>query len=251
MKTTGSGEATTVNGVLSDSGRKQKVTSSDPLWVKRLPDGRRELLRDLRVDVSRKRDESLVATVPKGFVTDYSSLPFGTRWVVHWSRVDVAGVVHDYMYRCDATLSKSGTTCRVIDYCRPCADAIWHRVAISGYRRANCVQGWLCWLALRVFARCSFQRRSVGWSPDRTPASEQCGTKRLVGLLVVVAVMVALCRCVVWGAIGMGLLALLCGVLLVMAVVLTALVLCDRAENGTEGTRILRRAHGCGCNGEA
>ena len=34
-----------------------------------------------------------IVAVRKDLVTDYSSLPWGTRWRLHWSRVDVTGVV--------------------------------------------------------------------------------------------------------------------------------------------------------------
>ena len=34
--------------------------------------------------------------VPEGFVTDFSSDPIG---LLDWSKVDVAGVVHDYLYQ--------------------------------------------------------------------------------------------------------------------------------------------------------
>lgn len=70
-----------------------------PLQVQRLPDGRRKLLRSLNVDVSPARDLSDVQTVPCDFETDYSSLPRGMRWAIHWIRVDVAGVLHDCHYR--------------------------------------------------------------------------------------------------------------------------------------------------------
>ena len=35
-------------------------------------------------------------TVRLPFTTDYSSLPWAKRWLVNWSRVDIAGVVHDH-----------------------------------------------------------------------------------------------------------------------------------------------------------
>ena len=67
-----------------------------PLQTERLPDGRRFLLRNLVV----KLDDGTKITVPAGFETDFSSLPWRTRWAIHWTRVDVAGVVHDFLYWC-------------------------------------------------------------------------------------------------------------------------------------------------------
>lgn len=89
------------------------------LQVERLANGRRKLLRDLRYAVG-----DTVVIVPAGFVTDYSSIPFGFRWIMRWNRVDVAGVVHDCLYRDP-------------DYPRLRADWIWFKVARSGRRRAR------------------------------------------------------------------------------------------------------------------
>ena len=69
-----------------------------PLQVEKLPDGRRKLLRTLRVDVSPNGDRSEIVKVCKDFCMDYSSLPWGLRWLVNWDRVDIAGVVHDHIY---------------------------------------------------------------------------------------------------------------------------------------------------------
>ena len=70
-----------------------------PLRVERLPDGRRKLLRPLKVDVSPTAHGQDIQTVPEGFSMDYSSLPWDLRWLVKWDRVDIAGVVHDHLYR--------------------------------------------------------------------------------------------------------------------------------------------------------
>ena len=68
------------------------TTVCDPgaLQVERKKDGSRELLQDLVVRVP-IGDEDEEIKVPKHFSTDYSSLPPGTRWVVNWDRVDLAG----------------------------------------------------------------------------------------------------------------------------------------------------------------
>lgn len=122
------------------------------LRVERLPDGRRQLVRDLRVDVSRDVDGNDIVEVPKDFVTDYSSLPWGTRWLVHWSRVDVAGVVHDYLYRCGGTMPDT--------YSKAQSDRIWRWIALSGDRRAWPYQAWIGWFALRLFGWWAFRKRN-------------------------------------------------------------------------------------------
>ena len=78
-------------------------------------------------------------------MTDFSSIPTLFQWVVHWSKVDVAGVVHDYLYD-RGTLSRWQ------------ADRVWFEVARSGDHRANCVQASACWLALRLFGWCVWCR---------------------------------------------------------------------------------------------
>lgn len=136
------------------------------LQAEKCADGRRQLLREIRVDVSRNVDKSRIVRVPAGFVTDYSSLPWGTRWFMHWSRVDVAGVVHDYLYRCGKEMPD--------EYTKADADRIWRRVALAGARRALCHQAWLGWLALRLFGWCFFLRRDVWAYTDEPTASRKC-----------------------------------------------------------------------------
>lgn len=62
---------------------------------------------------------------------DYSSIPWGLRWLVNWSRVDIAGVVHDHIYRKKTEF----TWCERWD-----ADVVWFRLARSGVNRANWLQ---------------------------------------------------------------------------------------------------------------
>lgn len=106
---------------------------SGPLQTERLEDGRRKLLRDLIVEV-----DGEAINIPMNFTTDYSSIPVFASWIVRWSRVDIAGVVHDYVYR-------------IKKYSRHRADAIWYKVAISGEHRANRLQAIVCWAGLRLF----------------------------------------------------------------------------------------------------
>lgn len=151
--------------------------------VERCSDGRRRLLRKLRVDVEADSAKTDIVRVPKGFVTDYSSLPWGTRWLVHWSRVDVAGVVHDYLYRCGKDVPDSYTNAE--------ADAIWRRVAVFGDRRAYCHQALLGWIGLRLFGWWSFRRLDEWAYTDRPTSSRHCARKwttRRARMLVPVAV---------------------------------------------------------------
>lgn len=127
---------------------RSKVTSR-PLLVERRPNGRRTLYRDLTVKV-RVHRKCYEITIRTGFNTDFSSIPTVLHWIVRWSRVDVAGAVHDWLYY-TAALNREE------------ADLVWWRVARSGKNRANVLQGGLCWLALRLF----------GWSAWHSHADNQ------------------------------------------------------------------------------
>lgn len=105
---------------------------SELLQTERQNDGTRVLLRDLIVRV-----ESDTITVPTGTVTDFSTIPWFGRLLVRWSRVDIAGVVHDYLYHTQ-------------DFTRSKADKIWRLCAFSGTHSANWFQAWVGWVALRI-----------------------------------------------------------------------------------------------------
>ena len=112
------------------------VLFSGPLQTERLPSGRRRLLRELSVHV-----DGRLRIAPKGFETDFSTLTRLGHAFVDWSRVDVAGVIHDALYS------------RRVN--RRQADREWRLIARSGKHRAMLWQAWLCWLVLRL----------VGWWP--------------------------------------------------------------------------------------
>ncbi len=115
---------------------------SKPLQTERLPNGSRKLLRDLVVGV-----DGVEITVPRDTITDYSSIPWFARWFVRWSKVDIAGVVHDWLY------AKG-------EYERCRSDKIWRMVAVAGEHRATHFQAWVCWLVLRLFG-------SFAWNKHR------------------------------------------------------------------------------------
>ncbi len=117
--------------------------SQDPsqdtrLRTERLANGKRELLADLT-----RQSCGATIVVPEGFPTDFSSIPFWARFVVRWSRVDVAGVVHDWCYDIGLT-DPSGQPSREL------SDAIWRDIARRGESRANTFQAWVCWAGLRL-----------------------------------------------------------------------------------------------------
>ena len=105
-----------------------------PLETRRLKDGKRKLTADLVLLVNKVR-----YVVPEGFVTDFSSYPWMFRWIVRWSKVDVAGVFHDWLYRTGILTRKE-------------SDRLWREVAMAGQHSANKPQAYLSWLGLRVGA---------------------------------------------------------------------------------------------------
>ncbi|NKB78200.1 MAG: hypothetical protein GKR96_14490 [Gammaproteobacteria bacterium] len=134
----------------------------DPLQTVRLPDGRRQLLEDLTITLDGEQ-----ITVPAGFKTDFSSYPrfllllllavvvyfidinyetvkyeyllfFLILLIPLFSRVDIAGVVHDYLYY-------------VGSHSKWRADGIWYKVAISGDHHAFRLQAIVSWMGLVTF----------------------------------------------------------------------------------------------------
>ena len=108
--------------------------SSGPLQVERLDDGRRRLLRELRYEVHGADDPIIV---PKGFETDFSSDPIG---LLDWSKVDVAGVVHDYLYQNPEQLRS-----------RWREDVIWFKIARAGKWKTSLFPACLGFLGLVLF----------------------------------------------------------------------------------------------------
>lgn len=124
--------------------------TSPPLRVDRLETGQRQLVRDLvidlGVDLELGDDEypgfsvsptgTTVVTVPRCFVTDFSSIPSAFRSLFRFDSVDLAGCCHDLAYR--------------VGVPRKVADRIWRIVATSGNRRVGRFRGGLGWIGLRI-----------------------------------------------------------------------------------------------------
>ncbi len=126
----------------------------DMMQTERREDGRRCLLRDFIVEI-----EGDTIAIPAGTITDFSSIPWYGRILVRWSKVDIAGVVHDWNYQIGATS-------------RARADAIWRLVAMAGTYHANAFQAWVGWLALRVGGWIAWRRYRRQDTTDATAAEE-------------------------------------------------------------------------------
>jgi len=137
--------------------------------VERLPTGRRRLIEPLVYDLEVHLEESLFKAaavmsngvhpsqyyewgvfdvldeesklrswvkVPAGFETDYSSIPWWARIAYNWRSVDMAGVVHDFLYS--------------VGYPRKAADAVWYLLVQTGENKLGVVRAWLGYAALRI-----------------------------------------------------------------------------------------------------
>ena len=107
------------------------------LQTERLENGHRKLLRTLIVKIDKE-----YIRIPKNTKTDFSSIPWFGRILVRWSKVDIAGVVHDWLYA-EGKLAN-------VPLSRAKADEIWRRVALTGEHHANFFQAWICWFFLRI-----------------------------------------------------------------------------------------------------
>ena len=116
---------------------------SGPMQTERLSNGERRLLRDLTISTDRGQ-----FTVPAGFESNFSSIPQIFAFIVRWSRVDYAGVFHDFGY-----------IAQEMD--RETADWLWYEVATAGDHRANTFQALVCYTALRIFSQTFWNRRTA------------------------------------------------------------------------------------------
>lgn len=116
----------------------KSTLSNPPMQTERMPNGDRKLLKELIFEIEGKQYR-----IEKGYITDYSTIPFFGRFVVRWSKVDLAGVLHDWLYE-KGSLSKRE------------ADKLWRTVARSGKHRANCLQAGICWFGLFIGAWCAW-----------------------------------------------------------------------------------------------
>ena len=112
--------------------------TSGPLHTKRLDNGKRQITRDLTYRINDEGEEKEVTVrACDAFTTEFSSVPCGLRWFVHWTRIDTAGVIHDYLYR-------STRFTRLKD------DLIWFKVAIQGRPKALPWQAWGGLIGMRL-----------------------------------------------------------------------------------------------------
>lgn len=136
-----------------------------PLQVERSTKGQRVTLRDLSYCW---RGE--VFKVPAGFTTDYSSYPLAFLYflvpvliwffdasplwgwtlllIPHWSRVDLAGIFHDWAWRSGAMSFMK-------------ANLLWLHIATSGAHRANLAQGVAGFLGLSTFGLVVYEKIKI------------------------------------------------------------------------------------------
>lgn len=117
-----------------------KILKPGPLWVERLHDGRRKLLRDFSIELC-EGEACEIILIPGGFTTDYSSWPRCLPGP-NYSRIDIAGIVHDYCFRY-ATLGLDGHPVTYVG-----ANRYWYRIARAGCDETRV--GWLWAWAGRI-----------------------------------------------------------------------------------------------------
>ncbi len=156
-----------MSGAIPGPSSSSRVDETTPLVVQRLNNGRRLLQGNLKVNIAKTGVSRKVwLQVPKGFDTDYSSLSWFGRPVVHWSKVDVAGVVHDYLYtRAGNNAAKKHGFRSRLDL-----DNIWYRIAIAGQHGARPWQAGICWFFIRMFGCLAYLRR-----PGTQLSLDECG----------------------------------------------------------------------------
>lgn len=83
-------------------------------------------------------------TVPAGFVTDLTSVPWFARWLVgRWGKYGWAAVLHDAAYRgMFPGMTREQADYLFLVFMRVCNTPAWQQVALYGAVR---VFGWLFW----------------------------------------------------------------------------------------------------------
>ena len=73
---------------------------TSPLIVTPMPDGRKwKLVKPFSYHVGSKHSRHIIS-VPKGFVTDFASVPqFLWSWLPFWGKFGKAAVIHDFIYQ--------------------------------------------------------------------------------------------------------------------------------------------------------
>ena len=136
------------------------ATLAEPLETRRLHHGQRQLIRDLVIRMPTDRWHGQHWRVESDTVTDFSSMPGIGRALIPWYRVDIAGVVHDALYRASVP-PREGMEPVILS--RAAADDVWWAIARSGASRASRLQAFAGWLALRLFGGLFWSGANLLW----------------------------------------------------------------------------------------
>lgn len=126
---------------------KTNIRRYKELKVERLDSGDRRLLDHISLHILQPCSNfKILITVPEGFITDYSSIPTFLSGFYHWTKVDIAGVFHDFLY----TPSLYADEPELLKLSRREKDKVWRLVAQSGDHRLNFIQAWISYFILRI-----------------------------------------------------------------------------------------------------
>lgn len=109
------------------------------LRTETLPSGKEKLISPLRFSL-----DGVVHSVRQKFESDYSSFPWYSRWIVRWSKVKYAGMLHDWLLQ-EYYLGHNP------HLSRKDIDEIWRVTArLGGDNSADAWQAWLSWGGIRI-----------------------------------------------------------------------------------------------------
>lgn len=107
--------------------------------IRRLPNGEYRLEEAFRLWVDGRE-----LVIPAGATTDFSSVPWAVAWMADREKHDLAGIVHDFLFRF-GTWGEDGAAVT-----RAQADRIWRLVGQAGETSLNGLQAWVMWVGLRL-----------------------------------------------------------------------------------------------------
>ena len=124
--------------IFRDESHRVTLEHENPL-VRRRDDGLYELVEDFILYI-----DAIRLVIPAGVTTDFSSVPWYFSWIAASEKHDLAGIVHDQLFKWGRWQPHGYK----IDRAR--ADEVWRLVAQAGQVSCSPREAWVMWSGLRL-----------------------------------------------------------------------------------------------------
>lgn len=124
------------------------------LIVSPMPSGRRwELMRPFTYHIGSRNSRHIIK-VPKGFETDFASIPKFLFFLPYWSKYNKSPVLHDWLYHSKKIQGEKISRKQVDDIFLEAMLTEWQ------YRRERHIVAWIEYLAVRMFGWLVWKRKT-------------------------------------------------------------------------------------------